>query len=44
MRVSPALWRAFKSKAAAHGLTIREALEALIRAWLESRVDLPPKK
>lgn len=36
--VDPALWRKIKAKAALEGITIRDLIEELLKAWLkESR-------
>jgi len=44
MRIEELLWRKAKSKAALEGMTLREALETLLRLWIDGKVDVEVKK
>lgn len=40
MRVEEQIWRQAKSKAALEGITLREAIEKLLSAWIEGKFNL----
>jgi predicted HicB family RNase H-like nuclease len=40
MRVDEEIWRRAKSQAALEGITLREAIERLLQAWVDGKIDL----
>lgn len=43
LRIDEKIWRASKSKAALEGITMRELIERMLKAWVEGEINLPEK-
>jgi predicted DNA binding CopG/RHH family protein len=43
MRVEEEVWRRVKAKAALEGMTIKEAIERLLRGWVDGKLKIEKK-
>lgn len=43
MRVEEQIWRQAKAKAALEGITMREAIERLLRGWIDEKIEIEKK-
>ena len=43
MRVEEELWKRAKAKAALEGITLREALESLLKGWINGKLKIEKK-
>ncbi len=43
MRVEEEIWRRAKAKAALEGITMREAVERLLKGWIDGKLEIEKK-
>ena len=43
MRVEEEIWRRAKAKAALEGITLREAIEGLLKGWIDGKLEIEKK-
>jgi predicted HicB family RNase H-like nuclease len=43
MRVEEQIWRQAKAKAALEGITLREAIERLLKEWIDEKIKIEEK-
>jgi len=43
MRVEEQIWRQAKARAALEGITLKEAIERLLRGWIEGKMEVKKK-
>ncbi len=43
MRVEEDIWKRVKSKAALEGITLREAIERLLKGWIDGKIKIDRK-
>ena len=43
MRVDEEIWKRVKAKAALEGITLREAIERLLKGWIDEKIKIEKK-